>query len=201
MAGRRKLTKLSKGEIRKRLQLSGHWKEAIKFREHLKAETMVPEVAWARMEAHFMPLYESWALKNMDLVVAAAQAEEAPEPGAPPTAARHRRAFRAGRPNLREDCDWIYLHLDTPENQLPAPPSAGALAALFHYRTHRKEFYELYFARLLPSRASVDGEGVKADNHKTTLELLESIERNSGQPDQPVLPEGSEEPAGELAIS
>jgi hypothetical protein len=194
-----KKTILSKKAIKAKLLESGHWAEAVQYRESLKRGGMAADEAWAAMEEKYMPLYEAWAAKHKhDTVVLnhlTADKENC--------FTKSRKFKKAVRPNLRDDADWIYLNLADPEREIRDPPSEGAMAALMHFRTHREEFYQMYFSRLLPTRAVVDGESTKADNGKSVLELIGGMRERfkPGQPDDSVLPAGAEGIGGEPGVS
>lgn len=182
---------VNKNAVRLRLQASGHWGQAVKFRDGLKRDGVPAIEAWEQMAAKFLPMSEAWEKAHP----AETQAVAA---GMTPKGAKQAAKARRGRvrPNLLDEAHWIYLNLSNPE---PAePPSDGTMFALKSYQKEPGKFLEMYFSRLLPSRAQVESEGSRADNDKPLDRLIDDI-ANALSEAKSVL-EGAEDGDGEHEV-
>ena len=130
----------TRAAVKARLQSEGRWKEALAYRESLKAQEVPPAEAYLRMVEAFPPLPNGQA--------ATPSTNGAPAPETPPVKRRKRLLRHQGRVNMYLDIIWVYTRL--PENtDVRRPPSPGALAFLEWARREPGQFFKLFLAKFI----------------------------------------------------
>jgi hypothetical protein len=170
-----------------RLQSEGRWKEALAYRESLKAQDVPPAEAYRRMVEAFPPL------SNGPAAAPSRNGAAAPEP--PPARRRKRLLRHQGPVNLYLDILWVYVHL--PENtDIRRPPSPGALSLLEWARRHTDQFFKLYLAKFITEEGWSDfvyqlnnwldnDEFVPAEGIWDFVRPLEDHEKEAAEPRAP----------------
>jgi hypothetical protein len=138
----------TKSAVKERLRAEGRWKEALAFREGLKAQGVAAADAYARMLEAYPPLAAGKA--------AVASAVEDAVPEEPPVKRRRRRRKRKlGRLNWRSEVEWVYLNLSS-DGEPDDAPTGGAEAMLEWARQHPGEFFRTFVMKLLPREGDDD---------------------------------------------
>ncbi len=176
----------TRAAVKARLQSEGRWKEALAYRDSLKAQDVPPAEAYRRMVEAFPPLLNGQAAPSTNMMAA---------PETPPVKRRRRLLRHQGPINLYLDVMWAYAHL--PENtDIRRPPSPGALTLLEWARRSPDQFFKLYLAKFITEEGwrdfvyqlnnwLEDDEFVPTEGVWEFVRPLEDHEKESAEPHAP----------------
>ena len=102
---------------------------------------------------------------------------------------RRRRRQEAGGTSWRAEVEWVFLNLDSPDEEPLGAPSSGSIGLLRWARANRDAYFRTYVVRMLPSREVGKGSHAEKDPPKDEgRELLEEMVKRYAASDADIKP-------------